>query len=182
MTNCFCAHSGVIWSIYFPRCFATRDINTKITLSWPLKQFVTRVHTSFSIYGSHYAICRLHTNHTAIAISWQDRQIPSVLDHPTHRIAVQRIFPTLNDVPIITPIYSCSPMFSCFKRWNRFMCKTMISNSRRAGSNGIRMLHRILLSAYHILKWVDLLSYLWTTSLDITIWYFGYFQYSLLFW
>ena len=34
--------------VYFPRCFATREINTKITLSWALKQFVTRVHTLFS--------------------------------------------------------------------------------------------------------------------------------------
>ena len=36
--------------IYLPRCFATREINTKITLSWALKWFVTRVHTLFSIY------------------------------------------------------------------------------------------------------------------------------------
>ena len=35
---------------YFPRCFATREINTKITLSWALKQFVARAHTSSSIY------------------------------------------------------------------------------------------------------------------------------------
>ena len=37
------------FGIFFPRCFATREINTKITLSWALKQFVTRVHTLFSI-------------------------------------------------------------------------------------------------------------------------------------
>ena len=36
--------------VYFPRCFATREINTKITLSWALKQFVTQVHTLFSIF------------------------------------------------------------------------------------------------------------------------------------
>ena len=30
-----------------PRCFATREINTKITLSSALKQFVTWVHTLF---------------------------------------------------------------------------------------------------------------------------------------
>ena len=35
---------------YFRRCFATREINTKITLSWALKQFVTRRHTLFSVY------------------------------------------------------------------------------------------------------------------------------------
>ena len=33
------------FGVYFPRCFATRQINTKITLSWALKQFATRVHT-----------------------------------------------------------------------------------------------------------------------------------------
>ena len=38
------------FGVYFPRCFATREKNTKITLSWALKQFVTRVHTLFSIF------------------------------------------------------------------------------------------------------------------------------------
>ena len=38
------------FGIYFPRCFATQDINTKITLSWALKRFVTRVHTLFSMH------------------------------------------------------------------------------------------------------------------------------------
>ena len=36
--------------VYFPRCFATREINTKITLSWALKQVATRVHILFSMY------------------------------------------------------------------------------------------------------------------------------------
>ena len=36
--------------VHFPRCCATREINTKITLSWAHKQFATRVHTIFSIY------------------------------------------------------------------------------------------------------------------------------------
>ena len=40
------------FGIYFPRCFATRERNTKITLSWALKQFVTWVHTLFSIFLS----------------------------------------------------------------------------------------------------------------------------------
>ena len=137
---------------------------------------------TMSIYGSQYTICRLPIIHTAIASSWQDRQILSFLKYPTNRIAVQRISPTLNDVPIIAPIYPCSYMLSCSKQWNRFMCKTMIRNSRHAGSNGVSMLHRVLLSAYHILKWIDLSTYLWTTSLDITVWYFTYFQYSRLFW
>ena len=35
--------------VYSPRYFATRDINTRLTLSWALKQFVTRVHTLFSM-------------------------------------------------------------------------------------------------------------------------------------
>ena len=37
--------------VYFPRCFATREINTKIALSWALKQFVIPVHTLFSIHS-----------------------------------------------------------------------------------------------------------------------------------
>ena len=32
--------------VYFPSCEATKEINTKITLEWVQKQFVTRVHTS----------------------------------------------------------------------------------------------------------------------------------------
>ena len=39
------------FGIYFPRCFATRKLITKIILSWALKQFVTRVHTLFSIWS-----------------------------------------------------------------------------------------------------------------------------------
>ena len=35
---------------YFPCCFATRETHTKITLSWALKQFLTRVHALFCIY------------------------------------------------------------------------------------------------------------------------------------
>ena len=43
------------WWIFFhsldsPRGFSTREVNTKITLSWAQKQFATRVHTLFSIY------------------------------------------------------------------------------------------------------------------------------------
>ena len=41
-------HGFVISCKKSPRCFATREINTKITLSWVLKQFVTRVHTLFN--------------------------------------------------------------------------------------------------------------------------------------
>ena len=42
------------FGVYFPRCFTTWEINTKITLSWALKQFITRVHTLFSIYMTIY--------------------------------------------------------------------------------------------------------------------------------
>ena len=35
------------FDVYFPSCAATREINTKITLEWVQKQFVTRVHTLF---------------------------------------------------------------------------------------------------------------------------------------
>ena len=42
------------FGIYFPRCFATREINTKITFSWALKQFANRMHTLFSIFPSVY--------------------------------------------------------------------------------------------------------------------------------
>ena len=35
--------------VYFPRCCAAREINTKITLSWAHKQFAMRVHTLYSI-------------------------------------------------------------------------------------------------------------------------------------
>ena len=37
------------FGVYFPSCEATREINTKITLSWVLKQFVTRVNTLISM-------------------------------------------------------------------------------------------------------------------------------------
>ena len=47
-TNCFEYYFGV----YFIRCFATWEINTKMTHSWALKQFVTRVHKLFSMCTS----------------------------------------------------------------------------------------------------------------------------------
>ena len=48
--NSLCRNVQCYFGIYFPRCFATREINIKITLSWALKQFVTRIHTLFSFY------------------------------------------------------------------------------------------------------------------------------------
>ena len=41
---------GCYFGVYFPRCCANWEINTKITLSWAHKQFSTRVHTSSSMY------------------------------------------------------------------------------------------------------------------------------------
>ena len=35
------------FGVYFPSCEATREINTKITLEWVQKRFVTRVHALF---------------------------------------------------------------------------------------------------------------------------------------
>ena len=35
------------FGVYFPSCKATREINTKMTLEWTQKQFVTRVHILF---------------------------------------------------------------------------------------------------------------------------------------
>ena len=42
MTNCF---RESYFGIYFLSFKATREINTKITLNWAQKQFITRVHT-----------------------------------------------------------------------------------------------------------------------------------------
>ena len=35
------------FGVYFPSCFATRQINSKITIKWAHKQFVTTVHSLF---------------------------------------------------------------------------------------------------------------------------------------
>ena len=43
MTNYFCNHSSIIF--VFISLFPTQKINTKITLSWVLEQFITRIHT-----------------------------------------------------------------------------------------------------------------------------------------
>ena len=40
---------------YFSSCCATREINTKITLSWVHIQFAARVHTLFSIFRLFYS-------------------------------------------------------------------------------------------------------------------------------
>ena len=38
------------FGVYFPRFFVTREINTKINISWGHKQFATRVHSLLYIY------------------------------------------------------------------------------------------------------------------------------------
>ena len=40
----------ISFGVYCPRCFATRKINTKWTLSWALKKFGIRAHILFSMY------------------------------------------------------------------------------------------------------------------------------------
>ena len=47
------------FGVYFPRCCTTREINTKITLSWAPKQFATRVHTLFYIFMKPVQISKL---------------------------------------------------------------------------------------------------------------------------
>ena len=41
------------FGVYFPSCAATRELNTKITLEWAHKQFVTRMHTLFYFFTRH---------------------------------------------------------------------------------------------------------------------------------
>ena len=40
---------GCYFCVYFPCCFATREISTKITLKWVHNQFITQVHILFFI-------------------------------------------------------------------------------------------------------------------------------------
>ena len=64
-TNCM--HSlACYFGVYFRRCFATWDINTKITHSWPQKQFATRVHTLLSMYISMFADCAVLNTDIAV--------------------------------------------------------------------------------------------------------------------
>ena len=44
------ALTRVFFCVYFPRCCATREINTKITLSWAHKHFAMRVQTLFYMF------------------------------------------------------------------------------------------------------------------------------------
>ena len=59
----------VLFWCLFPSLLRTREVNTKITLSWALKQFVTWVHTLFSM--CHY-------------------DVVSVISHPHNRVRCGR--------------------------------------------------------------------------------------------
>ena len=52
--------------IFWCRCFASREINTKTTLSWTHKWFATRVHTLFYIF----CLCDLRLLSIILAIHW----------------------------------------------------------------------------------------------------------------
>ena len=67
----FCQTRKFFLCVYFPCCFATQEINTKITLLWALKQFVNQVHTLFSIYCIDCCIC-------SWPLSWNHPEKPPV--------------------------------------------------------------------------------------------------------
>ena len=54
--------------VYFPSCEATSEINTKITLEWAQKQFVTRVHASFCFFW----FCWRRHNRLLMTSQWPD--------------------------------------------------------------------------------------------------------------
>ena len=58
------------FGVNFPSWEATREINTKITLSWVLKQFITRVHTLFSMYAT-YSISHRNCRFCLCGICYQ---------------------------------------------------------------------------------------------------------------
>ena len=72
------------FGVYFPRCFTSREINTKITFSWALKQFVIHVYTSFSIRLDRVNSLRLryaiwcHFTHQHQTITWTNVEFLSV--------------------------------------------------------------------------------------------------------
>ena len=52
----------LFWCLFSPRCCTTREINTKITLSWAHKQFPTWVHTLFSMGSNEYEPLQTYPN------------------------------------------------------------------------------------------------------------------------
>ena len=57
------ALTRLLFCVFFPRCRVTREINTKITLSWAHKQFATRVHTLFYISSTCCVLLALQQTH-----------------------------------------------------------------------------------------------------------------------
>ena len=53
--------------VYFLICCATREINTRITLSWAHKQFATRIHTWFCFIGCFWTTKIVMTTKGALA-------------------------------------------------------------------------------------------------------------------
>ena len=84
------------FGVYFPRCCATREINTKITRSWAHKQFATRVHTLFSIYT---VVLLLGLRRLKIAWSFKAARFEFKL---SNRFEIRQA-PRQSDVIIITP-------------------------------------------------------------------------------
>ena len=65
---------------YFPCCCATREINTKITLSWAHKQFATWVHTLFSIYRIYVLGVNCAVNSLWLSdAKWHQRSWPTLV-------------------------------------------------------------------------------------------------------
>ena len=58
------------FGVYFPSCEATTDINTKVTLEWPQKQFVTSVHTlSYFITNPQKTIKTIFTHRPRVSLT-----------------------------------------------------------------------------------------------------------------
>ena len=105
--------------IYFPRCFATREINTKITLSWPLKQFVTRVHTLFSINTPYSLVSRDPiATHFVSTLQWRQNERKCVSNHRRLDYLLNLLFKSRSEniiAPRHWPLWDWWQMyFSCF--------------------------------------------------------------------
>ena len=90
------------FGVYFPRCCATGEINTIITLSWAHKQFATRVHTLFYIYA---IFCHMGPWYMQYSIIW-DHDICNIISYGT-MIYMQHSIIWDND---ICNILSCGTM------------------------------------------------------------------------
>ena len=93
-TNCLCTHPSAILVFISLVAAQTREINTKITLSWAYKQFATRVHTLFSMYIAtrRGCLCPLictHPVHSDIQICSIKRAILAYLKWYQNRIMIK---------------------------------------------------------------------------------------------